>query len=170
MERFDKNFTTVSRVITLYIVGALLLISVIYVSANVVGRYLFNSPVLGMRSYVGIMLVPITYLALAYGWYKRGFITVDILQKKLKGKVLWGFQFAFLLVTLILFAGLIWYGAVTETIISYTLKLQAGRPTYYSPEWPWRTAMTLGLFLMMIRNILDLVRMVRTGEVIPQDR
>jgi len=170
MERFDEIFTKVSKAITLYIVGALLLASVLYVSANVVGRYLFDSPALGMRSYVGIMLLPITYLALAYGWYKRGYITVDILQNRLKGKVLWGFQFAFLLVTLIFFAGLIGYGAAMETIMSYTMKLQAGRPTYYTPEWPWRAVMALGLFLMMIRNILDLIKMLRTGEVIPLDR
>lgn len=170
MERFDRFYTKLCEVIAFYIVGALIGISMFYVTANVVGRYLFHSPTPGMTDYVGIMLVPITCLSLGYGWYKGAYVTVDILQNKLQGKVLWGFQFAFLLLCLIFLSGMIWYGAVVEVISSYTQGLLAGSPGYFSPQWPWRVTMALGFFLLVIRNILDLIRMVMTGEVIPMHR
>lgn len=170
MERFDEGFTKVTKFINLYFIGAILFAAIIYVSANVFARYVLGiGGVLGMRDYVGIMLIPIAYLSAAYGWYKRGFITVDIVQSRLKGKALWGCQFVILLVVFI-FASMLCYGAVAETIMSYSMGLMAGRATYYSPEWPWRLAMVLGLAMLALRQVLDMATMVRTGQVIPRDR
>lgn len=170
MEWFDRIFTKVSETIALYVVGALMIASMLYVTANVVGRYLFRASLLGMSEIVGVMLVPITYLGLSFAYYKGAYITVDILQNKLSGKAIWGFQFALLLVTLVLFSGLLWVASVSETLIAYERALTVGQLGYLTPLWIWKALMAAGLFLLIIRNVLDLIRMIRTRELLPKVR
>ena len=172
MERFDQIFTKVCDWLAFYVCGAIALIMVLYVSVHVFSRYVLRiGGVIGTYAYVGALLVPLIYLSLSYAWYKRGYVVVDIVQVRLKGKVLWGFQFAFLLVTLLLFVLLIFYGAFLETIDSYIIREIIGETgSVTTSGWLWKATIVIGVLLMAIRNILDMVRMVRTGEVISVDR
>ena len=171
MERFDQIFTNICDSLAFYVCGTIAFIMMFYVSVHVFSRYVLRiGGVIGTYAYVGALLVPLIYLSLSYAWYKRGYIVVDILQVRLKGRALWGFQFAFLLLTLVLFSLLIFYGAVMDTIDSYIAGGLIGEIGYKAPEWPWKATIVIGTLLMAIRNILDMVRMVRTGEVISADR
>ena len=116
---------------------------------------------------MGLLLVPLVCFALSYGWYKKSYPVVDLILSKLKGRVRWGFQFTFLLVTLVLFTILMFCGSILETSHAYIDKLVLGGPGYYSPAWPWNLTMIIGFFLLLIRNVLDLITMVRTGQDIP---
>jgi len=168
MERFNRIFTKACDRLTLYLCGGIVLIMMLYVVANVFSRYALGlGGVTGCYSFVAALMVPLIYLALSYAWYTRGYIVVDVVQVRLKGKVLWGFQFAFLLVTLLGFALVIFYGTILETIEAYISHGTVGEPGYLIPQWPWKATIIIGVFLMAIRNILDIIRMVRTGEVVP---
>jgi len=172
MKRFDQAFTKVSDRLALYASGLILLVMMLYVSANVFSRYVLRmGGVDGCYMYVGKLMIPLIYLALSYGWYKKSYIVVDLLQAKLKGKVLWGFQFAFLLITLVLFSGLLAEGSLMEMISSFMSGKMAGEIGQpHTPEWPWIATVVLGFLLMAIRNLLDLITMVKTGKVISEDR
>jgi len=171
MERFEQIFTRICDFLALYICGFLLLAMVTYVSGNVFFRYALGLGGLdGTYTYVGKMLIPLAYLGLAYAWYKKAYIVVDVLTTKLSGKVLWGVQFAFLLITLVLFTAILARGTLMETISSYVLHKTAGEPPIFTPEWPWKASIFVGFFLLAIRNILDLITMVKTGKVIPEKR
>ena len=172
MNRFDEIFTKVSDRLAFWLCGTIALIMMLYVCANVFSRYVLRiGGVLGTYEYVGALLVPLIYLGCSYAWYKRGYIALDIIQVRLKGRVFWGFQFAFLLLTLGIFAVLIFYTSLVDTIHSYTMGAVIGEPgQIMTPLWLWKVSIVIGTFLMAIRNILDLVRMVRTGEVISAHR
>jgi len=171
MKRFDQIFTKVSEFMALYSGGIILIIMVAYVTTNVFARYVLGvGGVTGVYEYVGVMLVPLVCLGLSYCWYEKAYISVNILQKKLKGKVLWGFQFSYLMATLILFSGIFAVGIFRDTISSYAAGRTVGTPSMWSPQWPWEATMALGFFFMAIRNLLDLIRMIRTGELISKDR
>jgi len=167
MERFDQIFTKVCDRLAFWLCGAIALSMMLYVCANVFSRYVLRiGGVLGCYEYVGAMLVPLIYLSLSYAWYKKGYIVLDIIQIRLKGGVLWGCQFAFLLLTLAFFIA-IFYGAFRGTIYSYLAAVDIGEIGLKSPKWVWQMTIPAGTFLMAIRNILDLLRMVKTGEVVP---
>ena len=171
MERFDQIFTKVCDHIALYLGGIIALSMMFYVSANVFSRYVLRiGGVMGTYTYVGALLVPLVYLGLSYAWYKRGYVVIDMVQGRLKGRVLWGFQFAFLLLTVGIFVLAIFYGALTDTIDSYIIGGVVGEAGHRTPAWPWKITIVVGMLLMAIRNILDMIRMVRTGEVISADR
>jgi len=170
MERFDRIFTKVCDRLTYYVCGGIVISMMLYVGVHVFSRYVLRiGGVEGTYTYVGTLLVPFVYLGLSYGWYKRGYIALDIVQGRLKGRVLWGFQFAFLLLTLVLFV-IFCYGAFTGTIYSYTLRANVGEFGFKTPKWLWAATVLIGTLLVAIRNILDMTRMVRTGKVIPADR
>jgi len=170
MERFDRIFTKVCDCLAFWVGGTIVLSMIVYVSVHVFSRYVLRSGgVLGTYSYVGALLVPLIYLGLSYGWYKRAYIVLDIVQVRLKGRVLWGFQYAFLLLTLFVFIAIL-YGSLLGTIDSYVFGVLIGEVGAFTPKWPWWATIIIGTFLMAIRNILDLVRMVRTGEVISANR
>ena len=167
MEKFDQIFTKACDRLAFWLCGIIVLIMMFYVCANVFARYVLGiGGVMGTYAYVGALLVPFIYLGLSYAWYKRGYIVLDILQRRLKGRVLWRFQFAFLLMTTILFL-IFCYGGLVGTIYSYGLRADVGELAMLTPQWPWQATIVLGTFLVVVRNILDLIRMVRTGEVVP---
>ena len=171
MERFDQIFTRVCDRLAIWVCGSIALIMMLYVGVHVFSRYVLRiGGVEGTYDFVAVLLVPLVYLGLSYGWYKRAYVAVDMVPVRLKGRVLWGFQFAFLLVTLVLVVLPICYGAIMKTIDSYTLRALVGEPGFQLIEWPWVATIIIGTLLMAMRNILDLVRMVRTGEVISADR
>jgi len=171
MERFDQIFTKVSDRLALYSSGIILLAIIFYVSANVFSRYVLRQGgIIGCYTYVGIMLLPLLGFGLSYAWSKRAYVVIELLEMRLKGKVNWGFQFTFLLITLVLFSGMLFVGTFTDCIVAYTTERVAGEPGHFSPLWPWKATLVIGFFLMAVRNLLDLITMVRTGKVISKDR
>jgi TRAP-type C4-dicarboxylate transport system permease small subunit len=66
-------------------VGALILM-VLIVVANVVGRYLFRKPVLGAVEMVGLLTVITVFCVLAFTEAKGAHIVVDILVSRLHGR------------------------------------------------------------------------------------
>ena len=96
MDRFDQIFTKVCDRIALYVCGSIALIMMLYVGVHVFSRYMLRTGgIFGTYTFVGALLVPFIYLGLSYAWYKRGYVVVDIVQVRLKGRVRWGFQFTF---------------------------------------------------------------------------
>jgi len=144
---------------------------ILYVAGNVFARYVLGlGGITGTFEYVGVMTVPLVCLSLSYGWYKGSYLVVNILQMKLKGKIVWGFQFTFLLITVLLFAGILFVGTFVEVFTSIEFGQRVGTTTMWSPQWPWKASIALGFFLLVIRNILDMITMVRTGEVVLKNR
>jgi TRAP-type mannitol/chloroaromatic compound transport system permease small subunit len=172
IERFDRVFSKAMSYMGIYFSGMLILGMMFYVSAHVIARYAIPGVggVTGTYSYVGALLPVMFYFALAYGWYKGSYVALDLLQKRLHGKVKWWFQFVFLVMTIVFFTTSLTIGAVLETKYAYDIHWLVGEPGYYMLGWPWKATMVVGCFFLIIRNILDLIRMIKTREVIDPNR
>lgn len=166
MEKFDQALSILCEQLVTWLCGALMIIMMLWVSAHAFSRYVFGTGGLsGTYAFVGAMVVPFVYLGLAWAWYKRAYVVVDMVQSRLRGKVLWSFQFAFALLTLSFFVAM-FYGAFKDTIYSYAVGITVGQIGMQTPKWVWEATIVLGTLLMLTRNILVLIKMARTGEVI----
>jgi TRAP-type mannitol/chloroaromatic compound transport system permease small subunit len=172
IERFDRVFSKVMDRIAIYFSGVLIAVMMFYVSAHVIARYAIPGlgGVTGTYSYVAALLPVTFYFALAYGWYKRSYVSLDIIQNRLKGRVKWWFQLIFLIMTIVFFTTSLSIGAVLETKYAYDIAWRVGEPGYYMVGWPWKATMIVGCLFLAIRNILDLITMIKTGEVIDPKR
>jgi len=171
MERFDRAFSKACERLAVYVGGTLLSVMVIWVAGNVFARYVLGiGGLTGTYEYVGVMTVPLVCLSLSFGWYKGSYLVVNILQMKLKGNIIWGFQFTFLLITVLCFAGVLFVGTFVEVFTAIDFGQRVGTTTMWSPQWPWKATIALGFFLLAIRNILDMITMVRTREVVSKNR
>jgi len=90
--RFNNLIMRVSHVLDAIIdglawigAGALVLMVLVVVS-NVLGRYLFRKPVLGAVEMVGLLTVVVVFCVLAFTESKRAHIVVDILLSRLHGR------------------------------------------------------------------------------------
>lgn len=171
MERFTQVFAKVSERLGTYLCGAIAFIMMFYVAANVFSRYVLGrGGVVGAYSFVGALLVPLVYLGLSYAWDKKAYIVLDIVQTRVKGRVLWGFEFFYLILTLIFF-GAFFYGGVMGALHSYHAATSIGESGFLTtPKWPWEATIVLGTFLAAVRIILTMLKMVITGKVVSADK
>ncbi len=171
LDRFDLAFQRLCERVVTWAVGSMMLLAVIGVSINVIGRYVFRAPILGLYTYIGLLLVPIAFWSYAFCWYKRGtFITVNILPLRLKGKAQWINQFIIFLLVATIFGAMLTWGVTMAAWESFTTGQFVGETGFLSPAWPWKFVMVPGMVLFEIRVVLDLVQMVRKRAIIPFNR
>lgn len=89
--RFNNLIRRVSHVLDAIIkvlswIGAgAMVIMVLVIVSNVVGRYLFMKPVLGAVEMVGLLTVVVVFCVLAFTESKRAHIVVEIVLSRLRG-------------------------------------------------------------------------------------
>lgn len=172
IERWDKAYAKFSEALGWWVPGSLLMIAMLWVTGNVLGRYIFRYPLRGMREYVGVMLLVMTLIFLPHGWYGRAYITIDVVQSRLnpKGKVHWWFRFVYLLLACAL-AGLLFWSGISQLVYTIETHQLAGQPGMYMPFWPWISVIPIGFFLLAIRLVFDVIQTIRTGEpALPTER
>ena len=124
MERFQRTWSKLEYALCAC-AGITLFVSVAYVTANVFGRYVINFPVPGASEWVALLMLPIVYFSVAYGWkIPNTFVAADFLLVKMRGKLRLGMELFIQICALLFFAGLIAYGSLEGarwTAILYSL-------------------------------------------------
>ena len=165
MNKIDKVLSKAEDKFVL-VSGLLIVITMIYVVANVIGRYGFHQVVPGMKEIVGALLVPISFFCLAWGWRTKGtFVTADFLLTKMKGKLRRGVELFIQIVALFLFAIAITYASVFSTIRSYNSGEAMNVVYLWLPVWPFRACLLVGFFLMIVRVVIELDKFVRGKDL-----
>jgi TRAP-type C4-dicarboxylate transport system permease small subunit len=85
IRRIQKILDAITAGVSWVGAGALVLMIMVVV-ANVVGRYLFRKPVLGAVEIVGLLTVVVVFCVLAFTEAKGAHIVVDILVSRLHGR------------------------------------------------------------------------------------
>ncbi len=166
LDRFDEAYAKFCEQMAWITGGLLMGVSMIYVAANVFLRYVFHSGALGMTTYVAAMLVPMTYLAVPYAWISASFVTVDIVTNKLKKPVLYWFKLVFMFLNLFFFIGLLTWGSFQDTLHAYVTGKLAGEAGYFSPVWPWKATIVIGLVLTGVRLVVDIIQSIRKKQIL----
>ena len=123
------------------------------VMANIVGRYVFDSPVDGTAEIVAASIVIIVFLQAGYAIRSRSMLKADFLVTHLPDKV----QRALLAVGYLLGAAfflMIITGGWEESILSYVEGEYEGEGALRVPSWPARWTVLMGSALAMINYLV----------------
>jgi len=134
-----------------------------FATAEILGRYLFNSPIPGHVEIVELIMAGVVFFGIAYTERVGGHVRMELfIARVLKGRA---YHIAeAITTTLSLF--------VYMFILVYTFKfalfsLQVGDVTAYVywPTWPSKFAIPLGAFFLCIRFVIELIQHVSQAVV-----
>jgi TRAP-type transport system small permease protein len=65
-----------------YVAGALIVVLMLFTVFNIVGRWLFNSPLRGTVELTELAMITVVYLSFAYAQHRDDHISVDVLYQR----------------------------------------------------------------------------------------
>ncbi|MBB5320921.1 TRAP transporter small permease subunit [Marinobacter oulmenensis] len=162
LSRSDRFFFRLESLLNLAS-GLAIFMLVLMATVNILGRWLFSSPISGYVDWVEQAMPFIALLGIAYTQRVGGHIRMDIVVGQLKGRWLWFTELltscAMLLVTLVLI-----YGSYLHFWRSYSIgdsSLDINLPT-----WPAKLVVSFSLAVLALRLVLQIwgyARALRQG-------
>ncbi len=140
--------------VTCVVVGIMALLVV----SNVLGRFLFDKPLLGIVELVEMMMVIIGFFAIAYTATSQGHVRVDLVLSRLSRRA----QAVLGSIAFLLSAGIfaiITYQGIVNTIY-YAQHLKEASTVLSVPFAPFRFLMALGCLLLCLRLLADTFRFI----------
>jgi TRAP-type C4-dicarboxylate transport system permease small subunit len=160
MQHFETAIIKISRIMDL-LAGIILAATASLVVANILGRVLFNRPILGTYEMVGFLTAAVVGLALARCALENSHIAISFLTDKLPPSWQRFIELAVdLPATLFLFFAaynLFAYGLRLESsgVVSSTIRL---------PFYPFIYLVAAGFFMLACTVLLSLLKQVSGGE------
>lgn len=153
--------------VALWIAGAALLLMGTIVTVSVVGRVVFTAPVPDDLIMVGLLMVAVIILPLAFIERADGHISVTVITDRLPVRL----QFALKAFGNLLFG--LFFG-VMGFMLAKKIPSEFSEALYYDghleiPTWPMKTVFALGVAILAIRLTVSFVnncRGVLTGETV----
>ena len=155
----DSVISWVSRVLS-YVGMVVLIIMMMLTVADVLMRYIWNSPILGVFELTEYMMVPIVFFGWAWCAKKGGNVQVDLLVKRLNPTA----QRALHVVTY-LFSALIIFVIAWQNLLE-TKEVWAVRRVsdmLAVPAYPFYLVLTIGCFLLGLVLLLSIVQLILGG-------
>ena len=162
LSRLDRLYLKLEKFFNLA-GGVVIFLLVFVATTNVLGRWLFNTPISGYIDWVEQAMAFFAFLGLAFTQREGGHIRMDIVVSHLHGRTLWLAEFIstllMLLITLVLIYGsyLHFYRAWEIGDSSLDINL---------PTWPAKLVVPVALTLLVLRLLLQLwgyARAIRQG-------
>lgn len=156
-----------SRVERLFAFCAAMFIMVLMflTTSEVIGRYLFNTPVPGSYEISEFLLIGVVFLGIAYVQSLKGHVSVDILLGRFPNKIRIALDFLGLAIGLFTFAIMTWQSGFLAWR-AWRLKEYA-MGIYHIPYWPAKFVFVLGVALLCTRLIIDVlhdISLVKGGK------
>jgi TRAP-type C4-dicarboxylate transport system permease small subunit len=172
LSRLDRAAVRVEAALNL--VGGITIILLVLMAVwNVVGRKLFNAPVPGYVDWTEQFMILFAFFGLAYCQREGGHIRMDIVVMRLRGRLLWVFEWLSILFMLVVTTALI-YGSWHHFLRSFDWDMALfSRDSSIDiglPLWPAKLVVPIAFVLLWIRLALQLWgygRAVREGTDMP---
>jgi TRAP-type C4-dicarboxylate transport system permease small subunit len=156
-----KFFSKFGRIVSaaLCVIGAIpLMIMMIIVTANSLGRALFRTPLSGTIEIAGLAGVIVVAAAVGFTARERGNVAVDILMSRLKPKA----KRMFDTVTSILSLGAVVFLLYAVTLDAFkSLKLKEVTMTMNFPTSPFKSAWAAGVLILACYLLVHVIRTIR---------
>ena len=145
--------------------GIAALVMMVLVSADIIGRKLFNAPVAGAYEITESLLTFSIYFGVTYTQYERGHVRVTLFTDKLSGR------FGSILLGVTYLVGFIFFIYVSYCMASFAWdswtvrEIKPGLIEY--PLYPVKALAAVGMFLLGVQFLLDAIRefiIPRQGE------
>lgn len=175
MSNFGMEFTKYhKKVMNLFLAIAAVLsfFIMLWITADVFGRDLFNKPLQATFQLSKTLIVIVAALSFAYVQDKRGNIELEFLTKHFSP--LWqAILDMFAMVLGFVFFGLIFLGALGWSIETWQIgEYMEGESAF--PYWPSRFALTVGAFVVSVTYVLQIIaqgrRVLSLGKGINPDK
>ncbi|MCF8050107.1 MAG: TRAP transporter small permease [Desulfobacterales bacterium] len=138
-----------------------IMILMFFTAAEIVGRYLFNSPIPGYVEDTELMMAAIVFLGFGYAQRKGAHIRMDMVINKIRGRP---YHFIHALSALFSLAA---YAVICAASFKATWEAyQMGDVTeyLYTPTWPSKLCVPIGAFFLCTRLFLQMLK--HTGQVV----
>lgn len=152
--RIETFLTYVSATIILFVMG--------FVLAEVVMRYVFNSPIPGHLEGAELLLPMIVFFAVAYTQAQNGHVGMVVVVDALPPGGRRVANLAALILSLLTCAVLAYFGA-KYAYSSWEVDDVTMTPPYWR-TWPSSAAIALGYFLLSVRMWLQVLRIVASNR------
>lgn len=163
-------------VVAAAVVGGLAIVLMMLITvSDVTMRFGFNSPIIGVLEFNSLLVVLAVFGPLGYVQSVGGHIRVDMVASKLPKKVLLGAEVVGFSIVLVLYAMFAWVGAGAAINSFTTGEYLPGIIQF--PLWPSRTALVVGVCLIVLIFALNIVQRIRlltchevlTGDLAPEE-
>lgn len=152
LSRLDRLFFRLESLLTLA-GGFAIFLLVLLATVNILGRWIFSSPISGYVDWVEQAMAFIAFLGIAYTQRMGGHIRMDILVGKFRGRYLW---FTELVTTLLMLAvtSVLIYGSYMHFWRAYTIGDSS--LDINLPNWPAKLVVPIALTILAMRLLLQL--------------
>jgi len=137
-----------------------ILVMMVSITADVGGRYLFNTPILGTTELNRTLLVYAVCFALGYTEFRKRHIRVELVLNRLpKARTLVeGLQ---LLLALVLMG----FATYASSVIAYNATVQGEYETgiINFPMWPGRIALAVGCLMLCMQYVVGIIDSFRSS-------
>jgi len=162
---FEKAVQKIESVLS-YIVVALIMAMMFLGTADVIGRYAFNSPIKGTLEISELLMAVAIFFAWGYVQSSNSNIRVDFIIKRYPYKVRQIVELLILLLTFLLFAFI-----TRQSFKVAMIDLGYGRliENVYIPAYPFKLMLSLGAAMVCLETIIQIFyqlgNMTKKGEV-----
>ena len=139
------------------IAGVMFLLMMFLGASDVLGRFLFNSPIRGTIEIREILMGGIVLLSWAYTQRRKGHVTVDLFIAQYPPRLRTVLTFLMLFFSLILFVIITWQS--TALAIKYW-EQQRVILILLIPAWPFRFFVPVGSLLLCIEFVIQMLRLI----------
>jgi len=153
MSIFGNIIQRVDRICGI-IAEVLVFLLMFLVTAEIIGRRVFGSPIPGQVETAILSLVLILYLGVAYTQLERGHIRVEVFISRLKGQKRELVEALSLFLSLIVSVLMLWATAEQARISVLGREFITGVIAF--PVWPGRCAVTFGFALLSLTIIIQI--------------
>lgn len=156
LTRIEKSVHFIGNIFTG--VGGVLFMCLMFLGAgDVIGRYLFNKPIMGTMEASEIMMAGIVLLAWAYTQRTGGHVRVNLFVNRYPPRFQAIASFCTLFLSLILFSAIVWQSTlITLKFIGEDRVFQ----TLPGPSAPYHFFVPIGAFFLCLEFIFQLIHLV----------
>jgi TRAP-type C4-dicarboxylate transport system permease small subunit len=163
-KRFDKTIRAINALVKVlsWISAAVLIIAVLMVVANILGRSLFKKPVPGTIELVEMLSVVVVFFGMAYTEFRRGHVHVELLTSLLSRRLQGILASVMSLLAAVYFAIMAWRCAV----LAWEYWFPTFRQTYILliPFTPFIFLMAFGSAVLVVATLVHVFRPQPTEE------
>lgn len=154
--RFEKNIKGVTSLFDS--MGMVLLVVLMFLgTADVIGRYLFNKPIIGTLEVSQVLLGSIAMLGLAGTQVVKGHVNVDFLLRQFPHRARAMVSFSTTCIASIVFALISWRALIIARVYHEAPRL------IYTINWPlapFQLLVSLGAAMLCLVLIIDLINYI----------
>jgi len=140
--------------VLLFIAVGMLLLMMFLGAGDVIGRYLFNSPIKGAMEGSQLLMAGVALLCLGYVQAIKGHISVDILTTRYPPRVQTIVGLAGLALTIVIFGLIAWQSAL---IAAETLEQHRMLENITLPLFPFKLMVPIGASILCLESIIQFI-------------